>query len=156
MQREAIDDELKNAAFEYFFWYSRFEFALKENKYLKSFQVGSQAEACWKKLEDKYKTQYQASNEARQLIRLHPKRQIVSEDGGLTWQKVGISHCSTDLCKVIAMLKTIRNNLFHGGKHGDAEVDDKQRNLKLLTFGKAVLDQLAKLADFESDYKRYY
>ena len=156
MQKEDIDDQLKDAAFDYFYWYSRFEFALKENKYLKDHGAKAKAEASWNEFEEKHSTKYQTSSEARELIKLHPKRQIVSEDEGLTWIPVGVSHCKNDLCRVIAMLNTVRNNLFHGGKHGDAEVDDKNRNLQLLRVGKLVLDQLAKLADFESDYKRYY
>ena len=54
------------------------------------------------------------------------------------------------------MLRTIRNNLFHGGKHGDLEVDDKERNLKLLLLGKTVLDQFARQFDYEGDYSRCY
>ena len=54
------------------------------------------------------------------------------------------------------MLSTVRNNLFHGGKHGDADVDNQKRNLELLELSKVVLDQLAQMANFEGDYKRYY
>lgn len=54
------------------------------------------------------------------------------------------------------MLKTVRNNLFHGGKQGDNDIDSKERNLKLLSLGKVVLDQLARLARFDDDYERSY
>lgn len=50
----------------------------------------------------------------------------------------------------------MRNNLFHGGKHGDMEQDDVSRNILLLKLGKEVLDELAVLADVEGDYLRYY
>lgn len=81
---------------------------------------------------------------------------MVSAYKQLDWKPVGINHCNNDLCRVIAMLSTIRNNLFHGGKHGDIEVDDKNRNLSLLSLGKQVLDQLAEQFGYEGDYKRYY
>ena len=118
--------------------------------------TGAKAKPSWKKFQEKHSTEYMVSNEAIQLIKLHPKRQIVSEHGGLDWQPVGVLHCKNDLCRVITMLNAIRNNLFHGGKHGDIEVDDRKRNLELLKLSKAVLDQLAQMADFESDYKGYY
>lgn len=54
------------------------------------------------------------------------------------------------------MLKTIRNNLFHGGKHGDVDMDSKERNKELLKLGKLILDELANIADIEADYTRYY
>lgn len=156
MRRDDIDNQLKDASFEFFYWFSRFEFALKENKCLKSQKPGANAEPNWKKFQSDHKTEYVASTEARELIGLHPKRQYVAEHGELEWKPVGISHCNNDLCKVVAMLCTIRNNLFHGGKHGDTDLDSKERNLKLLAGGKVVLDQLAELAGFTSDYKRYY
>jgi hypothetical protein len=156
MQRDEIDDELKDASFDYFYWYSRFEFALKENRYLKEHQAGAKAEPNWKAFREKHKDAYLVTKEARQLIELHPKRQFISESGGFDWRPVGIAHCKDDLCRVIAMLNTVRNNLFHGGKHGDVEVDDQIRNLKLLKLSQVVLDQLAKLADFEADYRRCY
>ena len=156
MRREEIDIELKDATFEYFFWFSRFEFALKENKYLKDHTQGAKAEPSWEQFREKHSSEYVVSREACRLIELHPKRQIVSEQEELEWIPVGVSHCKDDLCRVITMLKAVRNNLFHGGKHGDMEMDSKERNLELLRLGKRILDQLAQVAGLESDYTRYY
>lgn len=156
MRREEIDNELRDATFEYFYWFSRFEFALKENKYLKDRTQGANAEPNWDKFQEQYRSEYVASEEAHRLIELHPKRQIVSEHEELKWIPVGVSHCKDDLCKIITMLKTVRNNLFHGGKHGDVEMDSKKHNLELLKIGKLVLDQLASKTGLVSDYTRYY
>lgn len=156
MRIEEIDENLRNVSFEYFYWFSRFEFALKENSYLVNVTPKSKAEASWETFREKYKSSYSPSEEANELIKLHPKRQLIGNNKELIWQPVGISHCSTELCKVIAMLTTIRNNLFHGGKHGDIEVDDKERNIKLLSLGKTILGQLAEIADFVNDYERRY
>jgi len=57
---------------------------------------------------------------------------------------------------VVTLLKTVRNNLFHGGKHGDDGWDDPERILTLLELSIRVLDELADLADFGADYTRYY
>ncbi len=156
MRREAIDHELKDLSFELFYWFSRFEFALKENRYLKSEENGSKAEPDWGKFVEDNHGNYQLTDVANRLIELHPKRQIVGENKDLIWKKVGIEDCKSNLCIVVRMLKTIRNNLFHGGKHGDSDMDSKKRNCELLRVGKMVLDQLAAHAGIEADYTRYY
>lgn len=156
MRHDEISEELKKASFEFFYWFSRFEFVLKENGFLKSEELGDSAAPSWEKFRDRYKKEYEATDEAISLISLHPKKQVVSKGKQLDWKPVGIEHCNTDLCKVVAMLTTVRNNLFHGGKHGDLDVDDQNRNMLLLTLGKQVLDQLASIFCFENDYTRYY
>ncbi|WP_414828410.1 hypothetical protein [Alteromonas sp. H39] len=156
MRYDELSEELKGVSFEFFYWFSRFEFVLKENGFLKSEAPGAKAEPSWEKFRERYKEEYQATAEAKSLIGLHPKRQVVSEYKQLVWKPVGIEHCNNDLCRVIAMLSTVRNNLFHGGKHGDLEVDDINRNMSLLSLGKQVLDQLAEQFSYEGDYKRYY
>ncbi len=156
MRRKEIPKELESASFEYFYWFSRFEFALKENKFLKNKVSGAKAEPSWEAFVEKYKAEYIPSNEAKRLISLHPKRQFVTENEELDWKPVGIDHCNNDLCKIVTMLNTIRNNLFHGGKHGDTDVDSRERNLDLLQISKAVLDQLADISGLDTDYTRYY
>ncbi|MES1383898.1 hypothetical protein ABUU23_19015, partial [Vibrio cholerae] len=59
-------------------------------------------------------------------------------------------------CRVIRLLKTVRNNLFHGGKHGADGWDNPERTQELLVIGKSILDHLARLADIEADYTQYY
>lgn len=156
MRLDEIDDELKEISFEFFYWFSRFEFALKENNYLKDKSIGAKAEPNWDEFRDRFKTEYIASEEAIKLIGLHPKRQFVANVGEPEWKPVGVDHCNNDLCKVITMLNTVRNNLFHGGKHGDIDIDSKERNIELLSIGKAVLNQLVELSEIEHDYTRYY
>ena len=109
---------------------SRFEFTLKERQYLKDKSIGAKAEPDWDKFVEDFKNGYKVSGEAKKLIILHPKRQLVADIWKLEWKPVGLSHCNNDLCKIVTMLKTVRNNLFHGGKHGDHEVDDLERGSK--------------------------
>ncbi|WP_394179574.1 hypothetical protein [Marinomonas posidonica] len=156
MKYDELSEDLKNASFYFFYCFSRFEFVLKENGFLKSEESGKNAEPSWEKFINMHNETYKISDEATLLINLHPKRQIVLENKQLNWKPVGIGHCRNDLCKVVTMLRTIRNNLFHGGKHGDKEVDCQSRNMLLLCEGKKVLDQLAEQFGFDGDYKRIY
>lgn len=155
MRRDEIDNQLKDASFDFFYWFSRFEFALKENNFLKDHEPGTKAEPSWEEFQERHRAEYIVSPEERRLIELHPKRQYVTSHGELDWKPVGVSHCNNDQCGVVTMLLTVRNNLFHDGKHGDNDVDSKEHNLELLGCGKVVLDQLAKMADFTNDYERY-
>jgi hypothetical protein len=156
MRKEDVSAKLSSLAFDFFYWFSRFEFALKENGYLKSHKPGEKAEPGWQEFSDKWASQYAVSTEAALLLAKPPERQIVVACDELDWKPVGLSDCKSDLAKVIRLVTTVRNNLFHGGKHGGADWDDPARTEELLVAGKAVLGQLAKLASLEADYTQYY
>jgi hypothetical protein len=57
---------------------------------------------------------------------------------------------------VAILLKTVRNNLFHGGKQGAAYWDDPERMRLLLPLSVTILAELAGLGGFEADYTGYY
>jgi hypothetical protein len=68
-----------------------------------------------------------------------------------------LSRLETDLGKTILSVKTIRNNLFHGGKHNEKDWDEPDRNLFLLTRGIKVLDSFADLSgNLFAEYRRSY
>lgn len=156
MRKNDVDEKLSALAFDFFYWFSRFEFALKENGYLKSRKVGAKAEAGWIAFVEKWHAQYTASTEASALLAEPPKQQIVSLDNGLCWEAVEFDKCGSELAKVILLLKTVRNNLFHGGKNSAAGWDDPQRTMFLVSSGIAVLNQLVQLSSLDSAYTRYY
>lgn len=156
MRREDIQDELKDIAFDFFYWFSRFEFALKENKFLKRNDVGENAEPGWDAFIERYAGIFKHSEQTRVLLELNPKRQKVGPHSTVGWKEVGMGDCRSELCRVVRLLKTVRNNLFHGGKHGAEGWDNPERTKKLLSSGKAILDQLAAMANFEADYTQYY
>lgn len=156
MKRDEIDESLTRLAFDFFFWFSRFEFALKECSYLESKVAGVAAKPGWAMFMDEWRDQYKLSKEAQRLIQLAPERQIIGGNGGLDWEPVGLNDCKYDLEKVVRLLKTVRNNLFHGGKHGGAGWDDKERTRELLLVGRKILDQLAQIAGIEGDYRELY
>jgi hypothetical protein len=156
MRREEVAENLTNQAFEFFYWFSRFEFALKENGHLKSHGMGSKAEPGWDEFVIHWQDLYAASPEAAELLAKPPEAQFVLANDQLAWRPVGLSDCRFDLAKVVRLIKTVRNNLFHGGKHGGASWDSPQRTASLLSTSKSVLDQLAQLASLEADYSQYY
>jgi len=156
MRKEDVAPNLSSLAFDFFFWFSRFEFALKENVYLKSHNVGANADPGWEDFTNRWEGEYTASADALALLAAKPEQQIVAANDELSWRAIDLTDCKSELAKVVRLLKTVRNNLFHGGKHGGAGWDDPKRTEVLLLSGKAVLDELAQLASLEADYTQYY
>src|SRR6266404_7853050 len=117
MCRDRVTDHLSRVAFDFFYCFSRFEFALKENGYLRDMTVGAPAEPGWGDFTAEWHARYVLSDAAAQLMHAAPNRQIVAEHKRVAWREVGLDDCRSDLERVVRLLKTVRNNLFHGGKH---------------------------------------
>lgn len=155
MRHDDIPDDLKRLAFDFFYWFSRFEFALKEARCLKSTEEGAKAEVNWDRFIEKHHNAYQLTSAGQALIDAKPQRQIVGADG-LTFRDVGFNAGASDLERVVRLANTVRNNLFHGGKHGSDYWDAPGRMRDLLTTTIKALDDLAVQAGLQGDYKRYY
>lgn len=153
MRRDDIPDDLRHLAFDFFYWFSRFEFALKEARFLKSKKVGAKAEADWDCFVAQYRGGYQPTPAAQALIDAKPQRQIVGET---ELDFCDVDPGTSDLERVVRLAQTVRNNLFHGGKHGSDYWDQPERMKTLLSTTITVLDELADMADLLSEYKRYY
>jgi len=156
MQRNAIDAELTNLAFDFFFRFSRFEFALKENGYLMSHEPGTNAEPGWGEFVAKHSSKYKCCVNALQLLASPPEKQVVANGEALSWRTVGLDDCRSDLEKTVRLLKTVRNNLFHGGKHGSDDWDNPNRTRQVIGASSAVLEELAAVAGIQADFLRNY
>jgi hypothetical protein len=150
------DSTLGDLPYNFFYSFSRFEFALKECGYLKSRRIGVSAEPGWEEFTKRWSNTYRLSHAAGTLIHLGPEQQVVGKGDVLKWVSVRIDGCASDLERVVRLLKTVRNNLFHGGKHGGAGWDDPERTGSLLQCGMTVLDEMADLAGLAADYRREY
>ncbi len=89
MQRVNVANEFKDLAFDFFFHFSRFEYALKANGFLKSAAFGSNADANWDAFVKKFEGSYSPGTDALELTELAPKKQIVGRDRQLGWADVG-------------------------------------------------------------------
>jgi len=156
MQKNAVPMELTALAFDFFYWFSRFEFALKENKYLKDHSEGATASPGWDEFVKNHSDAYQVSAEAQAILDARPEQQVVGANDELAWRATNLVNCKSDLAQVVRLLQTVRNNLFHGGKHGGAGWDDPARTKLLLTCGIQVLRQFANLGGIEADYEQIY
>jgi len=155
MHKDGIDNELKNLAFEFFHRFSRFEFALKENGKVQSGPRGV-AQADWGAFTRAYEADYQLSDCAKELLGSPPDVQKVRDRRLVEWAPLNIDDGKSELSNLVLVVKTVRNNLFHGGKHSAAGWDNPDRVRFLLTRSIEVLDTLARLAGYDADYERRY
>jgi hypothetical protein len=95
--------------------------------------------------------------EAQEILKASPEQQVVGNDDALSWRAVNLSRSNSELDSLVKLLKTIRNNPFHGGKHAGAGWDDVPSTKTLLQSGLVVLEQLAALdAVLEADFAGLY
>lgn len=140
-----------------FFRFSRFESALKERRYLQWINPGEKAVPSWRKFAAKHRDVYQPNSAALELIEAKPQIEVIAQNGGLDLEDEDIPENVVVLDRVIAHAHTVRNNLFHGGKHGSGGGwDDPVRMTMLLTSTIGVLDDLADRGGFGGDYTGYY
>jgi len=156
MQRSEITDDLANLAFDFFYSFSRFEFALKECGYLESKKPGAKAKPAWSDFVKKWQDQYSISETGRALLAENPETQVVLASGGLDFVAVNFADGSSDLRKVVDLSHVVRNNLFHGGKHGGKGWDDPKRMMVLLPIVLTLLGELAEFSGIEGDYLGIY
>ncbi len=110
--------------------YARFEFALKENGFIRA-GYKDEVIVCWDLFANKclgkdFFVQIQNNQIAPKLLNIPPSKQILIE-GKLEWDKN--PQPPTDIQSLLVAVRRVRNNLLHGGKSGDI---DNQRNNELV------------------------
>lgn len=139
--------DLKLAACDYFLFLSKIEYALKNSGFVKS-DSHHNALPDWNKFKEAVHANMAIDGndpDIRAIRAQRPARQIY-RDNQLDWstpQNIG----QTDNKALIDACLTIRNNLFHGGKHGDG---NDGRNKILIS---AAIKILNAALDAEQDVK---
>ena len=130
-------------AWEFFIFFARFEYSLKRNKYL--MHKNWDAIPNW----DKYASDVNgcfdstASEELKAaidfFIKTPPCKQI-TKDGELRWsdpQKW--NRKEPKLIWLLGVVRTVRNNLFHGGKYPLVLVREPSRDVYLIKYALVIL-----------------
>ena len=141
----------RDLVFEFFWKFSVFECALKRFGFYKRDpkkrseynaepdwnRFGAEAAKTFDGVED---SGFQAA--VARLVKLQPKKQII-KNGKLAWKPVERKNQGngSDLEYAITLLKTVRNNLFHGGKFPDGPPQEIARDRGVLRAALAVLDK---------------
>jgi len=158
MQLGYIPPELQPQILDFFQRFSRFEFALKEARYWRSHTANHAAGPGWSDFVAAHEGAYAATPAALALEAANPKKQVVAAGAqSLEFRDLVFDAGTSDLAKAVRFVRTVRNNLFHGGKHDQAGWDDPKRIGELLPLTIAVLNELASLDPaIEADYPGAY
>jgi len=143
---------------EFFVVFSRFEFALKKAGYLKTGRNES-ALPDWNdfaiKNEDKFDMEKDARlSEAWNYLDKEPPQMQIVNNGKLDFKIDERLNDKSSLYKAALAIKTVRNNLFHGGKFPRSGiVDDPARKTELL---KKCVILLEEMLDLDPDVKKEF
>ncbi|WP_428098773.1 hypothetical protein [Candidatus Rariloculus sp.] len=134
--------------------FSRLEYALKAAKYAHG--DATRVEAAWDTFANSVNDAFTSIpdrdlQDAVSLLLGAPPRKQVIRDGLVKFVEQVIDRKQSDAQQTLLMVRTVRNNLFHGGKylpHGEIEVG---RNESLVRASLIVLNHCVSLDDAVND-----
>jgi hypothetical protein len=138
-----LDPEDSRLIFEFFMVFSRIEFALKRSGYFRG--DSNRAEPDWEKFSNTYQGKFDRliSPEFQQACEYYithpPKKQVVHDDQ-VVWKENIQGEGESEFSWIIRSIRTVRNNLFHGGKFPYDQVRDNT----LLFHGLVILQEVMK------------
>ncbi len=144
----------KELLFNFFLIFSRFEYALKSSSFFKKPNRNRYnpvkppaAEPDWKSFENSilrvfsWERSEQLKEACDFLLNAPPHKQVIIQDDAgwsITWRRPLQQSQETDIKFILRMVRTVRNNLFHGGKYKN---EDIARTERLLRSSILVLDE---------------
>ena len=135
------ETELDQLSFRLFKTFSRCEYALKAAE----FRTGNhnRVEADWTRFAGEVTGAFDEPADAKltdaiDYLREYPPRKQVLSDGGLAWSDTP-PDSENDADLLLAYVRRVRNNLFHGGKFNGRWLEP-QRSEELLTHCLVVLE----------------
>ena len=141
----AVDREF---VLQFFVYFSRFEYSLKRSGFLKS---GNKAEPDWDAYANSLRGRFADVQDSvfrdavTFLLKDPPKTQTVSGKS-LDWRDTMQGDGEHHEQYLLRLVRTVRNNLFHGGKYPHGPMYDIARNRNLLRAGIVVLGQCLELS----------
>jgi hypothetical protein len=146
----------RDLVLDFFCVFSRFEYALKRAGFAK--KKRDSVSANWVKFGRYVTSRFEAevSPELREAVNYvkdnAPMTQTI-DSRGLGWRETQQSRNESDLEWVLRLVRTVRNNLFHGGRSPEWIGSDPNREIKLLRSSLVILDACL---DCHPDLKRYF
>jgi hypothetical protein len=143
----------KDLVFEFFFVFSRFEYALKRAKYVTG--EDGKVKADWDKFAKCIKTLFNSGAtpeiaKAVSYLRTNPPMKQNHHNKVLGWTPV--TRSENGVRWLLRLTQTVRNNLFHGGKFSDGPFNDPARDTQLLSYCLILLNECLKLDPIVESY----
>lgn len=132
-------------AWEFFVFFSRFEYALKRDR--RFLQPGTgDAQPNWDRFASDHNHNFnpatsQALQDAVAFYLAHPPRKQLRNHGEMSWSEPQTwDGREPQLIWLLRVVRTVRNNLFHGGKFPLLPVHEVSRDRNLIMHGLVILD----------------
>jgi hypothetical protein len=147
--RRIADSGDRQLAWQFFIFFSRFEYALKRSsKYLKP---GAVANPNWERFSSDHDAAFQKLlspelGAAIEYFRESPPRKQMQTGGQLSWSEP-LAYRATEplLVWLLRDVRVVRNNLFHGGKFPGLPILDASRDKHLISNAIVILDSCLSL-----------
>jgi hypothetical protein len=142
--RQIADSTDRKLAWQFFVFFSRFEYALKKDpRYLMA--GAGDAKPNWDLFASNNNERFDLAAstrlaEAVDYFRARPPRKQTRDSGQLGWSKP-LMHKAPEpvLVWLLLCVRTVRNNLFHGGKFPRLAVSDPSRDRTLIEHSLVIL-----------------
>lgn len=150
-----VDPEL---ILEFFLTIARAEFSLKANGFVSGDET--RVSANWDQFTNQIKDQMDLERteelkKAADFILLNPPWKQVLRNGQVMWDANSPNNNISDIEKLIPLIRRIRNNLFHGGKHNNEVFDDTERTTSLLMSALVVIEEaISQIPDVRHSYEQ--
>jgi hypothetical protein len=139
--------EHKNLINEFYWLFSKFEYALK----MSGFHNGNgNAKADWRGFAAAIENDFDKNSSealakgAEYILKCPPKKQVVS-DGSLEWSSTPPDSTS-EVGLLLQYVCRVRNNLFHGGKYRGKVLDNPDRSEQLINGCRSILNHCLELS----------
>lgn len=126
--------------------FSRMEYALKATGTYAMAGSGGKAAANWDKFANTIDEQLCAIADeplkaaVDYLLKTPPRKQVYDHQStAVRFQDQKIDKAQKTTQQTLLMVRTVRNNLFHGGKHIPGDEQEPGRNEKLVTYSLTIL-----------------
>jgi hypothetical protein len=139
-----LDSLDRKLVLEFFWKFSVFECALKREGYLRA-GLNDGAQPDWSGFGRSIRGRFREiqsrgfQDALRTLIDASPQQQVVRR-GQLAWRVVQRRGEESEEEFTLRLVRTTRNNLFHGGKYPDGPVEEVARDRKILRAALGVLE----------------
>jgi len=156
---QEIFDELgvnREVVISFILYFSRFEYALKQTG---CYAGGNRSHvyADWRNFAEDHNDTFETEldedvREAAEYLERHPPKRQVKAAGKLDWKEMEFES-NLRLRRVLQTVRTVRNNLFHGGKFPTEEDHDPTRDEVLLRHCLTILHAALELSE---DVRRHF
>jgi hypothetical protein len=134
----------RDLVLEFFLRFARFEFALKASGYANGDH--SPVDPAWDRFGRDISVDFDRRRSAEldracEYYLLHPPNKQVLANGSLAWSTDLPVDRARDTELLVALVRRVRNNLFHGGKYNAGLHEETARSEELLRGGLLILEE---------------